>query len=366
MTSSTTSKSKSQSQPSSSDPLGSRRPARAALPPFTLPPPPEIPAAVTAATVTDALSPATGGVRSAGQSSSYSTHSSSTTGTLSSPGYSAAHMSSYGSPSPRQAHAQPSYYRVHGSPSQQTLAPRPGPPPPGGSSQMSPQASPAQSSHERRPSSGYDGEKLPSIASLIPHSPSRYPPHQSSSSPGHLARPAGIPLRAPGPGGVHHHVMPGPPLASPPFLRIPPPPNHHPGTGYGPGHYLEFTVGSYAVARESSQQDRPFKCDQCSQSFSRNHDLKRHKRIHLAAKPFSCPHCQKCFSRKDALKRHSLVKACGGGGGGGGGKKKDSTSKSDDSESSSPAPEGQTEDLQQSQAEAGSTAESDQKTVEEG
>lgn len=50
------------------------------------------------------------------------------------------------------------------------------------------------------------------------------------------------------------------------------------------------------------QNDRPFKCDQCVQSFNRNHDLKRHKRIHLAVKPFPCGHCEKSFSRKDALK----------------------------------------------------------------
>ncbi|RIB25289.1 hypothetical protein C2G38_1956635 [Gigaspora rosea] len=56
--------------------------------------------------------------------------------------------------------------------------------------------------------------------------------------------------------------------------------------------------------------DRPFKCDQCPQSFNRNHDLKRHKRIHLAVKPYPCPYCEKQFSRKDALKRHILVKGC--------------------------------------------------------
>ncbi|KAF1355240.1 hypothetical protein BDV97DRAFT_375063 [Delphinella strobiligena] len=61
----------------------------------------------------------------------------------------------------------------------------------------------------------------------------------------------------------------------------------------------------------NSQNDRPFKCDQCPQSFNRNHDLKRHKRIHLAVKPFPCGHCDKSFSRKDALKRHILVKGCG-------------------------------------------------------
>jgi uncharacterized Zn-finger protein len=53
---------------------------------------------------------------------------------------------------------------------------------------------------------------------------------------------------------------------------------------------------------QTPHNDRPFKCDQCPQSFNRNHDLKRHKRIHLAVKPFPCGHCDKSFSRKDALK----------------------------------------------------------------
>lgn len=69
----------------------------------------------------------------------------------------------------------------------------------------------------------------------------------------------------------------GPPSSSP----------HHPVSGSGLG---------------GPTQDRPFKCDQCLQSFNRNHDLKRHKRIHLSVKPFPCTHCDKSFSRKDALK----------------------------------------------------------------
>ncbi|CAM1502100.1 Fc.00g040840.m01.CDS01 [Cosmosporella sp. VM-42] len=68
----------------------------------------------------------------------------------------------------------------------------------------------------------------------------------------------------------------------------------------------------YGHGQQPTQSERPFKCDQCVQSFSRNHDLKRHKRIHLAVKPFPCTFCSKSFSRKDALKRHRLVKGCEG------------------------------------------------------
>lgn len=72
--------------------------------------------------------------------------------------------------------------------------------------------------------------------------------------------------------------------------------------GFNSGHAaMQGMYGSPSPA-PTPQTDRPFKCDQCPQSFNRNHDLKRHKRIHLAVKPFPCGHCDKSFSRKDALK----------------------------------------------------------------
>ncbi|KAI9734404.1 MAG: hypothetical protein M1818_006792 [Claussenomyces sp. TS43310] len=82
------------------------------------------------------------------------------------------------------------------------------------------------------------------------------------------------------------------------------------GVGYPPQHMGQHMYGQHS-GQPQQQNDRPFKCDQCPQSFNRNHDLKRHKRIHLAVKPFPCTHCEKSFSRKDALKRHILVKGCG-------------------------------------------------------
>jgi len=68
-----------------------------------------------------------------------------------------------------------------------------------------------------------------------------------------------------------------------------------------PGHPHSLHVYGQTHPQQI-QHDRPFKCDQCPQSFNRNHDLKRHKRIHLAVKPYPCNYCEKSFSRKDALK----------------------------------------------------------------
>lgn len=79
--------------------------------------------------------------------------------------------------------------------------------------------------------------------------------------------------------------------------------------GFTSGHLasMQHMYGSHPSHHQGHGQsappnDRPFKCDQCPQSFNRNHDLKRHKRIHLSVKPFPCNHCEKSFSRKDALK----------------------------------------------------------------
>jgi uncharacterized Zn-finger protein len=76
------------------------------------------------------------------------------------------------------------------------------------------------------------------------------------------------------------------------------------GVPHGVGHGgLQYGVGVGGVGGGMQLGlDRPFKCDQCPQSFNRNHDLKRHKRIHLAVKPYPCGECEKSFSRKDALK----------------------------------------------------------------
>ncbi|KAI1181305.1 hypothetical protein F4777DRAFT_11663 [Nemania sp. FL0916] len=85
-----------------------------------------------------------------------------------------------------------------------------------------------------------------------------------------------------------------------------------PLSGYHSGHTIPHH-GMYP-GTQNSQQDRPFKCDACPQGFNRNHDLKRHKKIHLAVKPHPCGYCEKAFSRKDALRRHRLVKGCGNNG----------------------------------------------------
>ena len=77
--------------------------------------------------------------------------------------------------------------------------------------------------------------------------------------------------------------------------------------GFNSGHAAHMQQLYGHPQQQNQQNDRPFRCDQCPQSFNRNHDLKRHKRIHLAVKPFPCGYCDKSFSRKDALKVRSFA-----------------------------------------------------------
>lgn len=66
-----------------------------------------------------------------------------------------------------------------------------------------------------------------------------------------------------------------------------------------------------ALSTESGgEPDKQFHCPECPLSFRRNHDLKRHVKIHLPVRPYTCELCFKAFNRKDALRRHVLSNAC--------------------------------------------------------
>lgn len=57
---------------------------------------------------------------------------------------------------------------------------------------------------------------------------------------------------------------------------------------------------------------RPFCCTTCPASFARNHDLKRHSKLH-EKRAWQCAGCDKLFSRRDAIKRHKNTSAARGG-----------------------------------------------------
>jgi hypothetical protein len=143
-----------------------------------------------------------------------------------------------------------------------------------------PQHSPTQHSPS---TTGVGSRAMPALSSQL-HSPMQAPAYGRSYGYGPLPPTMGgaVMSNMTNPGGqmtmIGHHMHPMP-------------------NGYG--HHLGQHIYPHHTA---PQQERPFKCDVCPQSFNRNHDLKRHKRIHLPVKPFPCGFCEKTFSRKDALK----------------------------------------------------------------
>ena len=52
--------------------------------------------------------------------------------------------------------------------------------------------------------------------------------------------------------------------------------------------------------------ERPFKCSECDQGFTRQINLLEHMRMHTGERPFKCSKCDQSFARKSGLKSHMI------------------------------------------------------------
>ena len=55
---------------------------------------------------------------------------------------------------------------------------------------------------------------------------------------------------------------------------------------------------------ENPSMDKPYKCNECSQSYASAELLERHRRRHEVIKPFQCAHCDKGFTERGYLDEH--------------------------------------------------------------
>ncbi|KAJ2841008.1 hypothetical protein GGI22_008097, partial [Coemansia erecta] len=63
----------------------------------------------------------------------------------------------------------------------------------------------------------------------------------------------------------------------------------------------QHNLKSHALTHST---ERPFSCNVCHTPFRRQHDLKRHMKLHTGEKPYKCTNCERSFARLDALNRH--------------------------------------------------------------
>ncbi|XP_078535804.1 uncharacterized protein LOC144822316 [Lissotriton helveticus] len=57
----------------------------------------------------------------------------------------------------------------------------------------------------------------------------------------------------------------------------------------------------------NKDQERPYKCSDCGQSFKTSQTLIRHRRIHTGERPYICIQCGKSFRRPHTLMTHQLL-----------------------------------------------------------
>lgn len=133
------------------------------------------------------------------------------------------------------------------------------------------------------PSAGGPGQRLSDYSSVAPQHHSHHHHQQHQQPPHHPHQ------------YMHNLTNPGGPMA---LVST-----HYGPTAVGPAAY-EAAAHFNGMVFQPQQRtpDKPHQCDQCPTAFTRNHDLKRHKRIHWEVKPYPCDGCDKAFSRKDALK----------------------------------------------------------------
>uniref|UniRef100_A0A8C5PPN0 C2H2-type domain-containing protein n=1 Tax=Leptobrachium leishanense TaxID=445787 RepID=A0A8C5PPN0_9ANUR len=68
-----------------------------------------------------------------------------------------------------------------------------------------------------------------------------------------------------------------------------------------PFSYLEHGI------QRLHTEEKPFKCAECGNGFTRHSSLARHRIIHTGEKPFMCNECGKCFTQAAYLAAHKMI-----------------------------------------------------------
>lgn len=70
-------------------------------------------------------------------------------------------------------------------------------------------------------------------------------------------------------------------------------------------------VGSGALSAASvaamGAEVKPHQCQQCLKSFSSNHQLVQHIRVHTGEKPYKCSYCDRRFKQLSHVQQHTRL-----------------------------------------------------------
>lgn len=57
----------------------------------------------------------------------------------------------------------------------------------------------------------------------------------------------------------------------------------------------------------STNEIKPHQCQQCLKSFSSNHQLVQHIRVHTGEKPYKCSYCDRRFKQLSHVQQHTRL-----------------------------------------------------------
>lgn len=78
-------------------------------------------------------------------------------------------------------------------------------------------------------------------------------------------------------------------------------------SGSGLGAINTSNISGLPAIMGASSEVKPHQCQQCLKSFSSNHQLVQHIRVHTGEKPYKCTYCDRRFKQLSHVQQHTRL-----------------------------------------------------------